>query len=76
MEVSDPLRRELEGCPIGAGEAIGGRDEIALGDLERLTLARRPAVEALSVLTQSGVAVRGYASADVGHVGAFRGELG
>jgi hypothetical protein len=76
VEVSNPLRRELQGGAIGAGKAIGGRAEIALGDLEGLTLAWRPAVESLAVLAQGGVAVRGYSRADLGHVGPFTGELG
>ncbi len=76
MEISDPLRRELESRAIGAREAICRRQEIALRDLERLTGARSPAVEPFAVLAQRSVAICSDARADLGHVGAFLGELG
>jgi ribosomal protein L19 len=76
VKVSDPLRGELERRAIGAREAVRGRNEIAAGDLECLTFARRPTVESLAVLAQSGVAVGGYARADLSYVRALLGELG
>ncbi len=62
-------------APVGGRHAIGGRDEIALWDLERLAFAGRPAVEALAEFPQRRIALGRHARADVDHGGAFPGEL-
>jgi hypothetical protein len=76
VEISDPLCRELESRAIGAGEAICGRDQVALRDLKRLTVARRAAIESFAERPQRVVALGGNARADLSHVGAFLRELG